>query len=262
MQVHFFEIQRSMERVKTLVEKLKQLLETGATADQMLRTAQMLVAELNHLTRNQHKSSTGKASVVIPAPAQIFENQKLNSPVSEEEKVFEILQVDEEEIEKELAELKKQANGRDKKEKEELSVPVNQFDPITDVPTLAHQPHVLSSQKLFQGKIEYPDLSEQDESLNDKLKQLRTELSESLSSTPIKDLKKAIGINDRFLFINELFRNDEAMYERSIKTIQNFSIYAEAEFWIRRELRLKLGWSSFDQKIVRQFDDLVRRRFM
>jgi hypothetical protein len=50
------------------------------------------------------------------------------------------------------------------------------------------------------------------------------------------------------------------MYERSIKTIQNFSIYAEAEFWIRRELKVKIGWLDADP-VVKEFDQLVKRRF-
>ena len=66
--------------------------------------------------------------------------------------------------------------------------------------------------------------------------------------------------DDRFLFINELFRGDEAMYERSIKTIQGFSIFAEAEFWIRRELKVKIGWHD-NHPIVKQFDQLIKRRF-
>ncbi|HSN10300.1 MAG TPA: hypothetical protein VLS85_14770, partial [Hanamia sp.] len=85
-------------------------------------------------------------------------------------------------------------------------------------------------------------------------------LSQSLTSVPIKDLRKAIGVNDRFLFINELFRGDEAMYERSIKTIQNFTIYAEAEFWIKRELKVKIGWLD-SHPVVKQFDQLIKRRF-
>ena len=75
-----------------------------------------------------------------------------------------------------------------------------------------------------------------------------------------EDLKKAIGINDRFFFINELFKGDEVMYERSIKTINGFSIYPEAEYWIRRELKLKLGWNE-RLDAVKQFDQLVKRRF-
>ena len=45
----------------------------------------------------------------------------------------------------------------------------------------------------------------------------KKELGSILKESPVKDLRKAIGINDRFVFINELFRGDEDMYERSIK---------------------------------------------
>jgi hypothetical protein len=50
------------------------------------------------------------------------------------------------------------------------------------------------------------------------------------------------------------------MYERSIKTINQFKIFAEADFWINRELKTKLGW-PVDHPLVKQFDQLVRRRF-
>jgi hypothetical protein len=98
-------------------------------------------------------------------------------------------------------------------------------------------------------------------SINDKHSIPVNEVSDIFEDAPIKDLKKAIGVNERFLYLNELFRGDEAMYERSIKTINAFSIYPEAEFWIRRELKLKLGWDD-KYNTVKQFDQLVRRRFL
>src|SRR4030095_13404416 len=107
---------------------------------------------------------------------------------------------------------------------------------------------------------EVNDATAQAESLNDKLKQGKTELIEVFKETPVKDLRKAVGINDRFLFIKELFRGDENMYERSIKTINSFNILAEAEFWIQRELKVKIGWNEASET-VRHFDQLVRRRF-
>ena len=97
-------------------------------------------------------------------------------------------------------------------------------------------------------------------SLNDVLKNDNTEISDTLSEGPIKDLRKAVGINDRFLFINELFLGDEVMFERSIKTINSFTIYPEAEYWIRRELKLKLAWNE-NSDTVKQFNQLVKRRF-
>jgi hypothetical protein len=80
------------------------------------------------------------------------------------------------------------------------------------------------------------------------------------SNTPIKDLKRAISARNRFLFIHELFRGDEVMFERSMKTIQGFSIFPEARFWIERELKTKLGWQE-SSPLVQMFDHLVRRRF-
>jgi hypothetical protein len=119
---------------------------------------------------------------------------------------------------------------------------------MTEIPTLSHQ-----------AKEKDPKAPAEEE-LNDKLKQGKTELLEILKESPVKDLRKAVGINDRFLFISELFRGDESMYERSIKTINSFNIFAEAEYWINRELKLKLGWDA-KSEAVHHFDQLVRRRF-
>lgn len=125
------------------------------------------------------------------------------------------------------------------------------FDAVTETPTLIQQ----EPQKEIHELI-----SEPQESLNDRLKEEKTELAHKLKDTPIKDLRKAIGVNDKYVFVNELFRGDEAMYERSIKTINGFHILQEAEYWINRELKFKLGWS--DQKeTVQYFYHLVRRRF-
>jgi hypothetical protein len=96
--------------------------------------------------------------------------------------------------------------------------------------------------------------------LNDKLREQTRELAQKFQDVPIKDLRKAIGINDRYLYINELFNGDEAMFERSVKTLNHFSILPEAEFWMQRELRIKLGWKE-DNQLVQQFVQLVRRRF-
>ena len=88
----------------------------------------------------------------------------------------------------------------------------------------------------------------------------KKEIVSKLVDAPVKDLRKAIGINDRYHFISELFRGDESMYERSIKTINSFNVYGEAELWISRELKTKLGWNE-ESFTVDLFDQLVRRRF-
>jgi hypothetical protein len=240
-----------MDRVSTLLKKLQKQVDENSSAMEMLQTVQILQSELINNIEKKPGSSNDKISVVMPLSFNIVEISERKSDVGTEERVVEVLQVNEKEVEEELEQLKRNAEGANIVGSHRH--PSFQYDPLEDVPTLAHQDPA-EKKRSSELAFEYP------ESLNDRLKESKIELSQSLTSAPIKDLKKAIGVNDRFLFINELFRGDEAMYERSIKTIQNFSIYAEAEFWIRRELKVKIGWLDADP-VVKEFDQLVKRRF-
>ena len=243
-----------MERVITLIKKLQQQIDEKASLEALSLTAQMLNAELLQ-QKTTEKVSAGKISVIMPNVFFSNQSKVINKENVEEEKIFEILQVDEREIEEELNEIKRNAEA-----KNNMSVnakPVLMFDPVEEVPTLTHQTPIVTSP----AKKNINDAaSERPESLNEKLKQSKIELSELLTDVPVRDLRKAIGVNDRFLFMNELFRGDEAMYERSIKTINNFAIYPEAQYWIQRELKVKIGWRD-DNPVVQQFDQLVKRRF-
>lgn len=244
-----------MERVSTLIKKLQKQLDEKASAQMLLHTVQMLQAELQSQTVTKKEVSQNKAAVIMPVAYSTFHQEisagNFSTGVSEE-KVIEVLQVDEKAIEEELEQIKK--NAETVNSMGTHARPAYVYDPVEDVPTLAHQTPLEKPSAKNEIPFEYP------ESLNDRLKEVKIELSEKLTEAPIKDLRKAIGVNDRFLFINELFRGDEAMYERSIKTIQNFSIFAEAEFWIRRELKVKIGWHD-NHPVVKQFDQLIRRRF-
>ena len=88
----------------------------------------------------------------------------------------------------------------------------------------------------------------------------KTELQEKLALDPIKDLKAAIGINDKFQFIATLFGGDEKSFEQAVKTINGFKIYAEAQFWIKSNLREQNKWDE-TAEVVKAFDLLVKRRF-
>ncbi len=86
------------------------------------------------------------------------------------------------------------------------------------------------------------------------------EVKDHLVLEPIKDLRSAIGINDKFQFIQELFGGDEKSFEVGVKTINGFKIFPEAQFYIKRELREKNNWDE-ESNVVKQFDQLIKRRF-
>lgn len=218
-----------MERVGTLINKLKEQFEQQADADKLAVTAQMLLAELQ--ANQSAQSVQSKISVVLPSVTT-------HPPVTAPEP----------------------APVEDR--------PVSNwlFETPTEIPTLAHQVQPVQAEtpaaktpkkELFEFNTL---LATPKESLNEKLKEERVEVAAVLQGAPIRDLKKAIGVNDRFLFVNELFRGDENMYERSLKTINSFSIYPEAQYWIQRELKVKLSWPD-NSEAVKIFDQLVKRRF-
>lgn len=255
-----------MERVETLLQKLQQQFDAGAPPVKMLLTVQMLQHELAHIHERNPAPEKEPVAVSMPVTAvmplaeaaepavETAAEENVAEQPTEEEKIIQVLQVDEAEIEAELEEIKR--NAAMLQQISTQSKPQLLFEDIVDeIPTLPPKPTPVAAPKEINDHI-----AEQGTSLNDKLKAAAAEVSEKLAEGPVKDLKKAIGVNDRFLYINELFRGDEAMYERSIKTINGFSIYPEAEYWIRRELKTKLGWTDSDDT-VKQFDQLVRRRF-
>ncbi|MBS1919535.1 MAG: hypothetical protein JST17_04700 [Bacteroidetes bacterium] len=229
-----------MERIGALISKLKEQFEEKADTAQLLMTIHLLQHELNQLQHQGSKTlGTSKVAVVLPSITPIAAQYEKYAPKPVERPVVQEI--------KETVLVDKgsvsvvQKNGQ-------LDMV---FDPMTEIPTLSHQP---------KEKEVHEINNSQPESLNDKLREGKTELFEVLKETPVKDLRKAIGINDRYVFINDLFRGDESMYERCIKTINSFNIYPEAEFWINRELKTKLGWDN-ERDVVKQFDQLVKRRF-
>lgn len=98
-------------------------------------------------------------------------------------------------------------------------------------------------------------------SVNDLLKKEVVEVGHLLTDSPIRDLRRAIGVNDRYVFVNELFMGDEETFDETIKTINAFRIHGEAIFWIEKEVAKPLAWNMAHAP-VQQFLQLVRRRFL
>ncbi|MDE3254093.1 MAG: hypothetical protein KGO92_14930, partial [Bacteroidota bacterium] len=218
-----------MERAGTLINKLKEQYDQQASAEKLAITAQMLLVELQQTINPQSGSS--HISVVLP---KVRMQQDISATEPQKSKPVEPAAVS---------------------RQEEPYLHPDQLDPAAEeIPTLAHQTVAMPERKpdlktetiqTAQSRVmEFNSiLANQAESLNERLRENRVEVASTLQETPIRDLKKAIGLNDRFLFVNELFRGDENMYERSLKTINGFTIYPEAEYWIQRELKVKLGWT-------------------
>ena len=217
-----------MERIQSLITKLQEQYNQQADPSQMQMTLQLLQAELNYLKNTAGKKlGTSKVAVMMPSSLNVGVASRETEPTIE-------------------------TNNYAPAKKVERPAPALKYDPLVEIPTLSHQEGVMEINEA---------IADQRESLNDRLKQENVEVMHVLKDAPIQDLRKAIGINDRYVFISDLFRGDEPMYERSIKTINSFDVYSDAEHWMNRELKVKLGWDD-NRDTVNHFYQLVRRRFI
>jgi hypothetical protein len=243
-----------MERIGALIQRMLEQYESHADNNTLLLTAQMLLNELQQA--NKPSSIEGKKiAVILPSPKSVEINEKLmpeeSKPQAASKKNVPAQNIKEEPAEKIFDEESARFAFEEKRKPSKEAKPVTHYD-IEEIPTFAYQRKSAADLNAA--------MAQDAESLNDRLKVERNELGSILKEAPIRDLRKAIGINDRFAFINELFRGDENMYERSIKTINSFTALGEAEFWIQRELKTKIGWNESNET-VQHFDQLVRRRF-
>ena len=277
-----------MERLAQLIGKLNEQFAQNADPFQLLVTAQLIETELVQMSTSTHRAvNSSKVAVVMPAanghsyqarqaaeekpapkvvntPAAAVEPPpvEVQAPVVEEAPVVveeappvvvTPVVVNGNGINGTVEKNNNNNNGTNGHHHEAKVENGWKIDPLREVPTLAHQ-------QVVKELNEVMATTSSQSSLNEKLKEEVKEVAHVLNDAPVRDLRRAIGINDRFVFISELFRNDEVMYERSIKTINSFRILPEAQYWIERELKVKLGWDE-NKESTRHFYQLVKRRF-
>jgi len=77
---------------------------------------------------------------------------------------------------------------------------------------------------------------------------------------PISDLKKAIGLNEKFLFINHLFDGNLQVYNQAIEYLDASPSKVAAKEYIQNTLVAQFGWEP-ESQTCQLFMELVERRF-
>ena len=93
--------------------------------------------------------------------------------------------------------------------------------------------------------------------INETLVQQKTgaDLSSKWQTTPLSSIVSGIGINDKFLYIRELFNGDNALYSNVIRSLDAANSLEDALNYIR----LNFGWDDKNET-VQKFVALVQRR--
>ncbi len=91
-------------------------------------------------------------------------------------------------------------------------------------------------------------VSDEDKSVASRLKQNK-----------LNDLRDAIGINEKFLFINELFNGDMGRYNKAIDEINSMQNKIGTDTYIM-ELKIEKQWDVESDAFIK-FKDLIDRKF-
>ncbi|MBS1532402.1 MAG: hypothetical protein JSU01_19020 [Bacteroidetes bacterium] len=85
--------------------------------------------------------------------------------------------------------------------------------------------------------------------------------SDQAHGQPITDLKQAINLNDKLLYIKDLFNGYNLAYSEAIDILNRFSSFKEAEDFLQSNYAVKNHWDS-KQATADKLYALLRRRYV
>lgn len=96
-------------------------------------------------------------------------------------------------------------------------------------------------------------------SLNDLLAKTNAQGDEPVKA-PIADLKQAINLNEKLLFIKDLFKGYNLAYSEAIDIVNKMNSFEAANNFLQSNYSMKYDWAG-KQATVDQFYELLNRRF-
>jgi hypothetical protein len=212
----------------------------------------------------------------------LAEEENAEEEKEEEVEKEEIVYEDDEEEEDDLVEEEAEENEEDEEEKpvqqkniqftELDSEPKPKYREINiddsdddDIETIQFESHKSTSERPVMVEIPKPENQNQEKavigetfqkerSLNDAIGEQKSTES-VLTNGPISSLRAAIGLNDRFLFIREIFNNNTEKYNTVIENLDKLETIQQAVEYLKANLSLQKNDTSM------KFVELLKRRF-
>jgi len=161
-----------------------------------------------------------------------------------------------------------------KPEPVEIPIPIIEPQPVPE-PVPIPQPEPVEEPTAFfptfQPTIQKPDkqpvretigemsLFQRDSSLNETLGKQKPvhDVASSITETAVSDIWSAITINERFLFIRELFSNDHEGFKNTVTLLNSLNSWEAA----KKFMTDRFEWDK-NNPVAEDFLNVVRRRFL
>ena len=141
-------------------------------------------------------------------------------------------------------------------------VPVSRHPELvtSNEPTSAKKKGSHDIHELYEDSPTLGDRFQNSERLADKLAKQPSKRFGDQVRTPIKDLRAAIGLNEKFQFINQLFSGDSVKYNAAVDQFNGFSNLETAQEFLNQD-SVENNWENH-AAAASAFVDLVERRYM
>jgi len=181
----------------------------------------------------KQKPADVKESFVEPAKTKV---EKLEEIIQKIEKTKEAKKPSQKKETK--TEINSSIEATDEKKPDEKNIIVKEIDFIEDE-TVIDQP-----QKNIESQPVFDLFSINEESIADKfIKESDNSIAAKITKKKTSDLKSIIGINEKFLFINELFNGNMQDYNEAVNSLNSFTDHEEASNFIE-SLKQSNNWDN------------------
>lgn len=85
-------------------------------------------------------------------------------------------------------------------------------------------------------------------------------LGSQFNAQPVKDLKSIISLNDKLLFVKDLFNGYSLAYSEAIELLNRFDKFEAADTFLKTNYATKNNWAT-KQSTVEHFYEILSRRF-
>ena len=232
----------------------------------------VLFAEMSKKTEPEQKVETlavkEKSQIVFAKEVKV--EQKIEQ---EPDKTIVTKVIETEPTEKPLVQIEEKVEIIPQQDKE-VPVTETKVDEIIEQPVVKETPKTEESPKI--EKVEAPIQTEQ---INPIVKQeafefnpdfeelfifkQATDLAAKLSESPLADLSKALGVNEKLMYAKELFGGDNAKFTEAVNFFNSAGYFDKARSFMEYNLIDRYSWLSKEKKTTaREFIKLIRRRYL
>ena len=130
---------------------------------------------------------------------------------------------------------------------------------ISDDPVIKE---VVISERTIAIPVEQPLTENSAPTINDVLSKqsLHNTIASQFSKNQVRDLKGMISLNDKLLFVRDLFNGYNLAYSEAIELLNRFDRIESADNFLRQNYALKNKWAE-KQPVVDKFYEILNERF-